>query len=233
MFRRRTAALGPALVLAATLAAVLATVLAASPALAGTRPVGPSARIAPNATCTPVSTLAGDHYSAVQIAQVAQQGGFSGNDWTVSVAIAEAESSGWTRATLVDSDCSVDRGLWQINSYWHGEVSDSCAFAPSCAAQATHTIWANGGWSQWTTYTNGAYLAHMSDAQAAVDQVSGGSGSGGGGGGGGYSGSWQAYHAYAVGDVVSYNGVNYRCIQAHTSLPGWEPPNVPALWQPV
>lgn len=230
MFRRRTAARGPALVLAAA----LATLLAASPALAGTRPIGPSARVAPNATCTPVSTLAGDHYSAVQIAQAAQQGGFSGNDWTISVAIAEAESSGWTRATLVDSDCSVDRGLWQINSYWHGEVSDSCAFDPSCAAQATHTIWANGGWSQWTTYTNGAYLSHMSDAQAAVNQVSGGSGSGGGGGGGGgYSGSWQAYHAYSVGDVVSYNGVNYRCIQAHTSLPGWEPPNVPALWQPV
>ncbi|HEU4426105.1 MAG TPA: carbohydrate-binding protein, partial [Pilimelia sp.] len=26
-------------------------------------------------------------------------------------------------------------------------------------------------------------------------------------------------------------GASYRCIQAHTSLTGWEPPNVPALWQ--
>jgi chitinase len=38
-------------------------------------------------------------------------------------------------------------------------------------------------------------------------------------------------HAYAVGDRVSYNGHNYQCLQAHTSLVGWEPPNVPALWQ--
>lgn len=32
------------------------------------------------------------------------------------------------------------------------------------------------------------------------------------------------------GDVVVYRGVRYRCWQSHTSLPGWEPPNVPALW---
>ena len=54
---------------------------------------------------------------------------------------------------------------------------------------------------------------------------------GGGGGGGGGGGTWQANHAYHVGDVVSFNGHNYKCLQAHTSQVGWEPPNVPALWQ--
>jgi chitinase len=43
--------------------------------------------------------------------------------------------------------------------------------------------------------------------------------------------AWQANHWYNVGDRVSYGGHNYSCIQAHTSLIGWEPPNVPALWQ--
>jgi chitinase len=43
--------------------------------------------------------------------------------------------------------------------------------------------------------------------------------------------AWVANHAYAIGDRVSYAGHNYQCIQAHTSLVGWEPPNVPALWQ--
>jgi chitinase/chitodextrinase len=47
---------------------------------------------------------------------------------------------------------------------------------------------------------------------------------------------WQANHAYAVGDLVTYQDAThpnhlYKCIQAHTSLTGWEPPNVPALWQ--
>ncbi|MEH1013186.1 lytic polysaccharide monooxygenase [Micromonospora sp. CPCC 206060] len=44
------------------------------------------------------------------------------------------------------------------------------------------------------------------------------------------SGTWTAGRAYQVGDVVTSNGVTYRCRQAHTALPGWEPPNVPALW---
>ncbi|HTX91623.1 MAG TPA: carbohydrate-binding protein [Anaerolineales bacterium] len=46
-------------------------------------------------------------------------------------------------------------------------------------------------------------------------------------------GAWAPNVAYAVGDTVTYNGVTYQCIQAHTSLTGWEPPNVPALWQPI
>jgi chitinase len=36
--------------------------------------------------------------------------------------------------------------------------------------------------------------------------------------------------AYTVGQLVTYGGTTYRCLQAHTSLAGWEPPNVPALW---
>jgi hypothetical protein len=33
-----------------------------------------------------------------------------------------------------------------------------------------------------------------------------------------------------VGATVTYNGTRYRCLQAHTAITGWEPPNVPALW---
>src|SRR5689334_1703705 len=46
-------------------------------------------------------------------------------------------------------------------------------------------------------------------------------------------GPWAPNVAYAVNDTVTYNGVVYKCIQAHTSQTGWEPPNVPALWGPV
>lgn len=43
---------------------------------------------------------------------------------------------------------------------------------------------------------------------------------------------WKANTSYAAGDLVMYNYVKYKCLQPHTSLPGWEPSNVPALWQP-
>src|SRR5262245_39137263 len=42
--------------------------------------------------------------------------------------------------------------------------------------------------------------------------------------------AWAANTFYGVGAKVSYASVNYTCLQAHTSLVGWEPPNVPALW---
>lgn len=45
---------------------------------------------------------------------------------------------------------------------------------------------------------------------------------------------WEAGIAYVVGDEVAYpdaDGTLYTCQQAHTAQAGWEPPNVPALWQ--
>ncbi|MFJ6675483.1 lytic polysaccharide monooxygenase [Actinosynnema sp. NPDC091369] len=44
-------------------------------------------------------------------------------------------------------------------------------------------------------------------------------------------GTWAPNTAYSVGSTVTYGGVSYRCIQAHTSLVGWEPPNTASLWQ--
>ena len=36
--------------------------------------------------------------------------------------------------------------------------------------------------------------------------------------------------AYKVGDLVSYSGVVYRCLQAHTSQAGWTPSAIASLW---
>ena len=44
---------------------------------------------------------------------------------------------------------------------------------------------------------------------------------------------WQTYTQYNVGDQVTYDNKTYRCIQSHTSLPGWMPAIVPALWHLV
>ncbi|MFC0861304.1 carbohydrate-binding protein [Sphaerimonospora cavernae] len=46
-------------------------------------------------------------------------------------------------------------------------------------------------------------------------------------------GTWKVNTSYAAGATVTYGGATYRCLQGHTSLPGWEPPNVPALWQRI
>jgi chitinase len=42
---------------------------------------------------------------------------------------------------------------------------------------------------------------------------------------------WTAGMSVTVGEVVSYNGENYRALQAETfAVSNWQPPNVPALW---
>ncbi len=46
-------------------------------------------------------------------------------------------------------------------------------------------------------------------------------------------GAWAPNTSYAINDTVTYGGITYKCLQTHTSLTGWEPPNVPALWQPL
>ena len=41
---------------------------------------------------------------------------------------------------------------------------------------------------------------------------------------------WESDTQYAVGDRRRHGGKVYKCLQAHTSQVGWEPPAVPALW---
>ena len=42
--------------------------------------------------------------------------------------------------------------------------------------------------------------------------------------------AWVAGVAYSVGVRVRYDGVLYKCVQAHTSQDGWTPDATPALW---
>lgn len=41
---------------------------------------------------------------------------------------------------------------------------------------------------------------------------------------------WSSGRSYAVGDRVQYDGLLYKCVQAHTSQADWTPDVTPALW---
>ena len=45
--------------------------------------------------------------------------------------------------------------------------------------------------------------------------------------------AWRTDTAYTVDERISYNGLLYRCVQAHTSQAGWSPDLTPALWTRV
>lgn len=44
---------------------------------------------------------------------------------------------------------------------------------------------------------------------------------------------WVEGISYAVGFKVQHGGKLWRCIQAHTSLAGWEPENAASLWEQI
>ena len=45
--------------------------------------------------------------------------------------------------------------------------------------------------------------------------------------------TWVVGKAYAVSDRAQYNGILYKCVQAHTSQADWMPSATPALWKTV
>jgi hypothetical protein len=87
-----------------------------------------------------------------------------GNQWKLAYAVMYSESSGTVKATNqnTDSHRSIDRGLFQINSYWHPEVSVECAFDMKCNIKEAYRI-SKGGtdWRQWYGFLNGNYKKYL------------------------------------------------------------------------
>jgi hypothetical protein len=111
-------------------------------------------------------------------AQTAANAGFSGERLVTMVAIGMAESACNPSAQHVNRptegcpDGSLDRGLWQINDCYHGEVADDCAYEPQCAADSAYAISSGGrNFTPWITYRTGSYRAYLDEARDAVDRL--------------------------------------------------------------
>ena len=113
------------------------------------------------------SRVRAERLSMSGVASVWKRNGGSSSACPTAVAVAWAESRGDTRARGQNSN-SYDRGLWQINSYWHRDVSDSCAYDKNCNAKNAVRISSNGRkWSPWATYNDGLHRRWMNDAKKA------------------------------------------------------------------
>merc|ERR1712224_332431 len=116
------------------------------------------------APSTPVESATG--ISMQQIAQYWISAHGKDNCQTAT-AVAMAESKGDCNAQYVNGPGSIDRGLWQINSKYHPECSDSCAYSCSCNAGCAVKVWQSSGWTAWNTYKNGLHRPYMNDAATA------------------------------------------------------------------
>ncbi|MER7134295.1 M4 family metallopeptidase [Streptosporangium saharense] len=150
------------------------------------------------------------------------------NDFSVSVnpSSATVSAGGSTSATLATA---VTSGSAQ-------NIALSATGAPSGATVSFSPTSVNAGQSSTVNIATssstpaGTYTITLTGTGASATHGTSFTLTVGGGQGGT---TWQEWKQYNAGDVVTYNGTSYRCLQSHTSLPGWDPPNVPALWQRI
>jgi Lysozyme like domain/Ricin-type beta-trefoil lectin domain len=115
----------------------------------------------------------------------ANNGSFGGSLVT-AVAVCVAESGGQANVYYCDGNGTIghyppvncpggsyDRGLWQLNSKYQPDVSDSCAFDPQCNANNAYRISADGtSFAPWAVYGSDIYVRYLGPAQRAVRSLS-------------------------------------------------------------
>jgi hypothetical protein len=107
-----------------------------------------------------------DQLTMKQIAQLAYNVGWRGQDLVIATAITQPESGGCaTKVQQGQPWATTGWGLWQITP------GDSSLLDAETNAVAAYAKYQASGFQPWTTYTGGEYEAYMSAAAAAVAQI--------------------------------------------------------------
>lgn len=139
-------------------------------------------------------------YNYDQLKKLARRAGFSAAEAGVMAAIALAESGGRINANNagLNSDGSVDYGLWQINSV-HGFDTQRLTSDPLYNARMAYKVYKEQGLHAWTTFTSGAYKQYLNGTTGGESQVIQ---SAGGGGEGGSLGGAAGNNEFSKADIA-------------------------------
>lgn len=129
---------------------------------------GGKARLAPEARASSGSVGADVVLGFGELEQLWLNAGGSADVQQTMAAIALAESSGRVNAVGgPNSNGTFDYGLWQINSV-HGYNKTRLLSDPGYNAQCAVAIYNSQGLGAWSTYTSGAYKAHLQPGMSSV-----------------------------------------------------------------
>ncbi len=106
------------------------------------------------------------------VATLAKEAGLAcGPSLVTAVAVAAAESGRFQYAFHINTGCSIDRGLWQINSYYHPKSS---SYEAEANAKGMATISKQGtSFGPWWTFKKGKHEPFRASACAAVESLCG------------------------------------------------------------
>ncbi len=124
----------------------------------------------PGAAAPATAPVAGD--AGAVVAAAASAAGWRGDNLQIAVAVSMAESGHNPLATNMNTNGSVDHGLWQINSI-HGALLQRGDWRdPEDNARMAYQVWSDaGGWTPWVTYNEGLHERHMAAAAVIVSGV--------------------------------------------------------------
>ncbi|MEU8516023.1 M28 family peptidase [Kitasatospora sp. NPDC048722] len=149
------------------------------------------------------------------------------NDFSVSVNPANGSVTPGGSATATISTATTSGSAQKVNLSASGTPAGvTVSFSPASVqsgGSSTMTVAASSSAASGTytvTVTGTGTATHTTTYSLTVGSSNPG-------------GTWTPGTTYQAGDVVTYNGAGYRCIQGHTAQVGWEPPIVPALWQRI
>lgn len=121
----------------------------------------------------------GDGFGHMQLERLWTQAGGPAGSADVAAAVAQAESGGRSGASNRNTNGSIDRGLWQINSV-HGAQS---TFDVAGNARAAVAISERGrNWRPWVTFNTGAFRKYLTGSNSGATSGSSGAASSGGAG---------------------------------------------------
>ena len=88
---------------------------------------------------------------------------FGPYDAKIALSIVASESNFNAEAWNINSNGTIDIGIWQINSVHFSKESCSIrdALDPIRATDCAYRIFKESGWQPWTVFNNGAYLAKL------------------------------------------------------------------------
>lgn len=124
------------------------------------------------------SVVTSGKLSATDIARLASDAGFVGEDLTTAVAVALAESDGNPTAYNPEKQAGTATGkgsfgLWQIYLTAHPEFLSWDLNDPVVNAKAAFRVYSNAGrsFSPWSTFNNKRYLSYLDTANSGVQNV--------------------------------------------------------------
>lgn len=93
------------------------------------------------------------------------EAGFRDKGLVTAVAVMAAESARFIKASHDNAPAGglgIDRGLFQINSYWHRQLSDEEAYrARPNIAYAFQLSSKGRDWTAWSTYKSKAHVKYL------------------------------------------------------------------------